>query len=218
MIARAGMRIGIIGAGRMGRALGRRWARAGHEVTISFSHDHHKLEKIAREIGHGAKSSSPADAAKNAEAVLFAVQWSTIDEVLHQSRSLAGKTVLTCSLPMTADDTELTIGHTSSGAEELASRTSASVVAIFNTITSELLSDDAEVSRMRPDVIYCGDSKGAKSTAAHLARDAGFNPIDAGALRIARYLEPFGLLVAQLAYEQDLGETLGYRIVLPGGS
>ena len=212
------MKIGIIGAGRMGRALGRRWARAGHEVTISFSRDRHKLEAIAREIGHGAKSASPADAAKGAEAVLFAVQWSTIDEALEQSRSLSRKTVLTCTLPMTADDTKLAIGHTSSGAEELARRTGARVVAIFNTITSELLSDDAEVARMRPDIIYCGNSKGAKSIAATLARDAGINPIDAGALRIARYLEPFGLLIAQLAYEQELGETLGYRIVLPGNS
>ena len=212
------MKIGIIGAGRMGRALGRRWARAGHEVTISFSRDKHKLEAIAREIGQGAKSASPADAAIEAEAVLFAVQWSTIDEALEQARSLAGKTVLTCTIPMTADDSELAIGHTSSGAEELSRRSGANVVAIFNTITSELLSDDAEVARVRPDVVYCGDSKGSKATAAHLARDAGFNPIDAGALRIARYLEPFGLLVAQLAYEQDLGETLGYRIVLPESS
>jgi predicted dinucleotide-binding enzyme len=218
MIARAGMKIGIIGAGRMGRALGRRWARAGHEVTLSFSHDAHKLAAIAREIGHGAKSSAPAVAAEDAEAVLFAVQWSTVDEALQQSGSLAGKTVLTCSIPMSADDSKLVIGHTSSGAEELSRRTGASVVAMFNTITSELLSDDAEMARVRPDVVYCGDSEGAKSTAAHLARDAGLNPIDAGGLRIARYLEPFGVLIAQLAYEQDLGETLCYRIVLPGSS
>jgi predicted dinucleotide-binding enzyme len=209
------MKIGIIGAGRMGRALGRRWARAGHEVTISFTRDLRKLESIAREMGHGARSASPADAAKGADAVLFAVQWSTIDEALEQARSLAGRTMLTCTLPMTADDSELAIGHASSGAEELARRTGASVVAIFNTVTSELLSDDAEVARMRPDVVYCGDAAEAKLTAVHLARDAGFNPIDAGALRIARYLEPFGLLIAQLAYERNLGETLGYRIVLP---
>lgn len=212
------MKIGIIGAGRMGRALGRRWARAGHEVTISFTRDQRKLDSIAREIGHGARSASPADAANGADAVLFAVQWSTIDEALEQADSLAGRTMLTCTLPMTADDSELAIGHTSSGAEELARRTGASVVAIFNTVTSELLRDDAEVARMRPDVIYCGDTAEAKSTAAHLARDAGFNPIDAGALRIARHLEPFGLLIAQLAYERNLGETLGYRIVLPGKS
>jgi predicted dinucleotide-binding enzyme len=212
------MKIGIIGAGRMGRALGRRWARGGHEVTLSFSHDQLKLQQIALEIGHGAKAATPAEAVSDADAILFAVQWSTLDEALAQARSLAGKTVLTCTIPMTSDDSELAIGHTNSGAEELSGRTNANIVAIFNTITSELLSDDAEVARMRPDVVYCGDDAAAKGTAAQLARDAGFNPVDAGALRVARYLEPFGVLIGQLAYEQELGETLGYRIVLPGGA
>jgi predicted dinucleotide-binding enzyme len=212
------MKIGIIGAGRMGRALGRRWALAGHDVTLSFSRDQSKLQQIVLEIGHGAKAATPADAVSGADAILFAVQWSTLDEALAQARSLAGKTVMTCTLPMSADDSELAIGHTSSGAEELSGRTNANIVAIFNTITSELLSDDAEVARMLPDVVYCGDDAAAKATAAQLARDAGFNPVDAGALRVARYLEPFGLLIAQLAYEQGLGETLGYRIVLPGSA
>jgi predicted dinucleotide-binding enzyme len=77
--------------------------------------------------------------------------------------------------------------------------------------------DDARVARAKPDVVYCGDDDEAKSIAATLARDAGFNPLDAGALEIARYLEPFGLLVAQLAYEQELGETMGYRFLTPNG-
>lgn len=210
------MKIGIIGAGRMGHALGRRWARAGHEVAVSFSRDQRKLERVALDIAHGARAASPAEAARGADAILVAVQWGTLDEALEQAGALAQCTVLTCSIPMSADDTELVVGHTTSGAEELARRTRANVVSIFNTITSELLTDDAQVARMKPDVIYCGDDARAKSTAAQLARDAGFNPLDAGALRVARYLEPFGVLIGQLAYEQELGETLGYRIVLPG--
>jgi predicted dinucleotide-binding enzyme len=209
------MEIGIIGAGRMGRALGRHWARAGHDVSISFSRDRHKLERVARDLGGGTRATTPADAARLAEAILFAVPWSNLDEALTQAGSLAGKVVLSCTIPMTADDSALAIGHTTSGAEELAKRTGASVVAIFDTITSELIAADAAIARATPDVVYCGDDDGAKSVAATLARDAGFNPIDAGALHVARYLEPFGLLVAQLAYEQELGETLAYRFVLP---
>jgi predicted dinucleotide-binding enzyme len=123
--------------------------------------------------------------------------------------------MLTCIIPMTADDSELAVGHTSSGAEELAKRSGANVVAIFDTVTSELLGNDAEIARMKPDVVYCGDDAAAKATAATLARDAGFNPLDAGSLRCARYLEPFGALVGELAYAQDLGPELGYRFVLP---
>jgi hypothetical protein len=59
--------------------------------------------------------------------------------------------------------------------------------------------------------VYCGDDQGAKDVAVTLIRDAGFDPIDAGPLRIARYTEPFALLVAQLAYEGDEGPELAYR-------
>jgi predicted dinucleotide-binding enzyme len=209
------MKIGIIGAGRMGRALGRRWAKAGHEVAISFSRDQKKLERVAREMGKGVRAATPAEAASSADAILVAVHWSTLDEALGQAGSLAAKVVLTCTLPMSEDDSELVIGHDNSGAEELARRSGASVVAIFDTITSELINDHARVARVKPDVVYCGDDAQAKEIAAGLARDARFSPYDAGELRIARYLEPFGLLVAQLAYEQELGETMGYRLLIP---
>ena len=58
---------------------------------------------------------------------------------------------------------------------------------------------------------YCGDHQGAKETAARLIRDVGFHPVDAGPLRTARYLEPFTLLIARLAYEGDRGPELAYR-------
>jgi predicted dinucleotide-binding enzyme len=60
-------------------------------------------------------------------------------------------------------------------------------------------------------LVYCGDDRGAKVVAATLIRDVGFDPVDAGPLRIARYLEPFTLLVGQLAYEGDGGPELAYR-------
>lgn len=60
-----------------------------------------------------------------------------------------------------------------------------------------------------------GDDAGAKETASTLARDIGLEPVDAGPLRVARYLEPFALLVARLAYQQGLGPELGVRFVTP---
>jgi predicted dinucleotide-binding enzyme len=209
------MKIGIVGAGLMGRALGRCWARAGHQVAFSFSREQRRLVELAREVGHGARATSPADAVRDADVVLLAVPWKLLQDALAQAGALAGGTVLTCLIPMTPDDSALAIGHSTSGAEELARRTAANVVAIFNTIPSELISDEALVRRLQPDVVYCGDHESSKLTAARLARDAGFAPVDAGPLRIARYLEPFGLLVGQLAYEQELGPELGYQILQP---
>jgi predicted dinucleotide-binding enzyme len=63
----------------------------------------------------------------------------------------------------------------------------------------------------RPSLVYCGDKDPANRVAAGLIRDAGFEPIEAGPLRMARYTEPFALLVAQLAYEGDGGPELAYR-------
>jgi hypothetical protein len=70
--------------------------------------------------------------------------------------------------------------------------------------------------RPRPSMLHCGDDAGAKEIAARLIRDIGFEPVDAGPLRIARYLEPFTLLVAQLAYEGRRGPELAYRFTWRG--
>ncbi len=63
----------------------------------------------------------------------------------------------------------------------------------------------------RPSLVYCGDDRQAKKVAATLIRDVGFDPVDAGPLRVARYTEPFALLIAQLAYEGRGGPELAYR-------
>src|SRR5215472_12139093 len=131
-----------------------------------------------------------------------------------QAGDVSGKVVDTCSLPMNADDTELVVAHTSSGAEELATRIrGARVICAFNTAPSEVLFGVFEARRKasRPGLVYCGDDASAKHMAAQLIRDVGFDPVDAGPLRIARYTEPFALLVAQLAYQGEGGPELAYR-------
>jgi predicted dinucleotide-binding enzyme len=105
---------------------------------------------------------------------------------------------------MNDDDTELVVAHTSSGAEELARMIpTARVVSAFNTVPSEVLFGvyEAKSEGRRPSLVYCGDDEGGKAVAAELIRDVGFDPVDAGPLQVARYTEPFALLVAQLAYE-----------------
>ena len=122
--------------------------------------------------------------------------------------------MITCSMPMTEDDTELAVAHTSSGAEELAKRIpGARVVAAFGTLPSEVLFPVYAARRKakQPSLVYCGDDRKARNVAVKLIRDAGFDPVDAGPLRIARYLEPFAMLIAQLAYEGKGGPQLAYR-------
>ena len=208
------MRIGILGSGLMGGKLGTIWARAGHDVVFSYSRSEQKLQKLVRDAKGKARAGTPREAAQDADAMLLAVHWTRVDDVLKQAGDLSGKVVVTCSLPMNADDTELAIAHTSSGAEELAKKVpKARVVSAFGTVPSEVLFGvfSARRTARRPSLVYCGDAATSKKIAAQLIRDVGFDPVDAGPLRIARYTEPFTLLIAQLAYEGDEGPELAYR-------
>jgi predicted dinucleotide-binding enzyme len=87
------------------------------------------------------------------------------------------------------------------------------VVSAFNTVPSEVLFSafDARRKAVGPSLVHCGDGSSSKGIAAELIRDVGFTPVDAGPLRIARYTQPFALLVAQLAYEGKGGPELAYR-------
>src|SRR5256886_3300301 len=208
------MRIGILGSGLMGAKLGTIWAQAGHEVVFSYARTKEKLQKLARDAKGKARAGTPREAAEKADALLLAVHWSRVEDVLKQAGDLSGKVIVTCSLPMNADDTGLVIAHTSSGAESLAKKApKARVVSAFGTVPSEVLFGVFQARRKadKPSLVYCGDDASGTKIAGQLIRDVGFDPVDAGPLRIARYTEPFTLLIAQLAYEGDAGPELAYR-------
>lgn len=206
------MKIGIVGSGLMGAALGRIWAACGHEVTFSYARDRAKLDRLARDTG--GSSGSVAEAVKGADALLLAVHWSRIDDVLDQAGDLDGKVVLNCCVPLDVSDTDLVVGTTTSGAEHLAAlRPKARWVACFNTSPSESFApvfvrkDEAQ----RPDLLVYGDDADAKTVAGDLIRDVGFEPREAGGLRTGRFVEPFAMVTAELAYGQPGGPALTYR-------
>ena len=215
------MRIAVLGSGLMGSALGKLFAHGGHQVAFSYSRDQAKLDALAREAGKSAIVAAPDAAVSASEIVLVSVPWHRIDDALRAAGgpgAFTNKVVLTCSLPMLPDDSDLALAHHTSGAEELARRLpTAGIVAAFNTIPSEVLRVEliaAAIERSgRPHVVMCGDNHDAKLLVSRLAGDIGFHAIDAGSLRVARWMEPFGLLVGQLAYAQELGPELAYRFI-----
>lgn len=215
------MKVGILGSGLMGGKLGTIFARSGHEVVFSYARSPDKIQGLARGAGGSARAGTPRDAVEGADAVLLAVHWSRMEDVLHQAGDLSGKVIVTCSLPMNAADTELVVAHTSSGAEELAKKIpKARIVSAFNTVPSEVLFGVYEARRRasRPTLVYCGDDETGKSVAAGLIRDVGFDPLDVGPLSIARFTEPFALLVAQIAYDGRGGPEVAYRFERFAGS
>jgi predicted dinucleotide-binding enzyme len=198
----------------MGGKLGTLFARSGHEVVFSYARSMEKLKKLAKDAKGNARAGTPREAAQDADALLLAVHWLRMDDVLHHAGDLSGKVILTCSLPMDAGNTGLVIGRTTSGAEEFAKKVpKAKIVCAFNTVPSEVFFGVYAARRKadRPSLVYCGDDARSKEVAAVLIRDMGFEPVDAGPLRIARYTEPFALLMGQLAYEGNDGPELAYR-------
>src|SRR3989441_9300094 len=170
------MRVGILGSGLMGGKLGTLFARAGHDVVFSYARSEQKLKRLVREAQGNARAGTPGEAAREADALLLAVHWSRVDDVLKQAGDVSGKVIISCSLPMNADDTGLVIAHTSSGAEALAKKVpKARVVSAFNTVPSEVLFGVFEARRKasRPSLVYCGDDSSSKGDAAALIRDAG---------------------------------------------
>src|SRR5260370_14325755 len=170
------MRVGILGSGLMGAKLGTIFARAGHELVFSYARSEQKLAGLARKAGGTARAGTPREAAQGADALLLAVHWLRMDDVLHQAGDLSGKVILTCSLPMDAGNTRLVIGYTTSRAEELARKVpKAEVVSAFNTVPSEVLFGVYKARRRahRPSLVYCGDDARSEEVAAGLIRDVG---------------------------------------------
>lgn len=198
----------------MGGKLGTIFARAGHTVVFSYARSESKLKRLARNAGENASVGTPADAARDADALLLAVHWSRVREVLRQAGDLRGKVIVSCTMPMNAANTKLVIANTWSGAEELAKRyPRARLVSAFNTVPSEVFFRvyASRKKRPRPSLVYCSDDAKAKMVAARLIRDVGFEPLDAGGLEMARFIEPFVMVVAHLAYEGPKGPAVSYR-------
>ncbi|WIN08818.1 MULTISPECIES: NADPH-dependent F420 reductase [Pseudomonas] len=209
------LKIGVLGSGRMGSNLGLMLAHAGHEVTFSYSMTEGKLAQLAKQGGPQCGYGSPAQAAAEADIVLLAVHWHQIDDVLTAAGSLDDKVVLSCCNPLNIEDTDLIIGLTSSGAEVLAEKLKQSrIVAAFQTVPSEVLMQVFRVRNQdyqRPSLVFCGNDTTSKTTVASLINQLGFDPIDAGQLKVARYIEPFGMLSGVLAYDTDQGPEWAYH-------
>jgi 8-hydroxy-5-deazaflavin:NADPH oxidoreductase len=173
------MRVGIIGAGRIGGGIARQLAGAGHEVLLSFSRDPQSLAALAAEIGPGATTGSVAEAAGFGEVVVISVPWSTLPQAIEQAGSLAGKIVIDTTNQFGAAPLPAA-GQTA--AQLNAGRLpGARYTKSFNTLTSAFQAQAASRPEAERVVQWlCGDDAEAKQVVAGLITDAGFVPVDLG--------------------------------------
>lgn len=202
------MNVLIIGAGNMGAGLVKQLAAAGHQVSVT-SRSAAKVAALA--AAHpGVRAVPAAQAAALADVVILATAFGDAAAALAGVGDLEGKVLIDISNPLTADYMGLTIGHTTSAAEEIARLApGAEVVKAFNTLFAQVLADGADFGQGRTATVFvASDSERAKQTAKALAESMRFATVDAGGLKNARYLEPLAGLNIYLGYGAGLGTAI----------
>ena len=199
------MKITVIGTGNMGSGFVKQFTAAGHQVQV-VGRDAAKAEDLARK--YGARAIAPA-AAADADAIVLATGYADAASALKAVGSLTGKVVVDVTNPLTADYMGLTIGHATSAAEEIAKAVpGARIVKAFNTVFASVLAEGPNLGGTKVPVFVAGDDAAARDTVAQLAKSAGFDVIDAGPLKNARYLEPLAALNIYLGYGAGLGTSI----------
>ncbi|MGD1091306.1 MAG: NAD(P)-binding domain-containing protein [Bryobacteraceae bacterium] len=207
------MKIGILGGGNVGGALGVGWAKHGHQIVFGVRDPAAAdTQAMVAQCNGRATVGIAADAAGFGEVVVNALPWPATQAVL-TSLDLRGKTLLDATNPFLPSLAGIEVGTTTSGGELVSQwAAGAHVVKIFNTTGANNMANPVYSGEPIP-MFYCGDNADAKTTAAALAKDLGFAPVDVGPLSNSRVLEPLALLWVWLAYPGGLGREFAFQIV-----
>jgi predicted dinucleotide-binding enzyme len=200
------MKIAIIGAGSVGRALGEGW-RTDHDVTFGVrSPDDSKYADLAAPVA------TNSDAAAASDVVVLCTPWQGTEQAVGACGDLSGKVVIDCTNPLTPDFSALEVGHTTSGAETVAAwATGARVCKAMNQIGAPMM--DHPQLPTAPVMFICGDDDDAKDVTGRLVTELGFETVDAGDLTLARLLEPYALIWIHLALRRGFGTDWAFGLL-----
>lgn len=200
------MKIAIIGAGNVGRALGGAW-RTDHDIAYGVrSPDDPKYADL------GAPATTNEAAVAGSDVVVLCTPWQGTEKALKACGDLTGKVLIDCTNPLTPDFTALEVGHTTSGAEQVAQWASgARVCKAMNQIGAPMM--DRPELPSAPVMFICGDDDAAKQVTAELVSALGFETVDAGDLTLARLLEPYALIWIHLALRRGFGVNFAFGLL-----
>ncbi len=196
------MKIAIVGKGTVGSALEEGLKGANHEIRFA-SRD--PREPLVETVAWG-------------DVVVLAVPWTEHKAIAASGgKAFDGKTVVDVSNVL-SPKMELALGFTTSGAEELQKLLpKARIVKAFNTVFAQNMRT-GRLYGQRLTAFIAGDDAGSKETVRKMAEDIGFDCIDAGPLKAARYLEPLGLLNISLGYGLQMGTDIGIALIRKPGA
>lgn len=185
------VKIGIIGSGHVGSALGGVWAKAGNEVMFS-SRNLDNDKKLAAAIGANARAGTPREAASFGQVLLFAVPYSAFPELISSlGDSFKGKVVINASNPFPQRDGEIATQAREKGAGLFDAQLlpGAHVVRAFNAVGAARMAS-AHEDPGKIGMPIAGDDEHAIEVASQLVREAGFVPVVVGGLDMGQYLMP----------------------------
>jgi hypothetical protein len=206
------LKLGIIGAGSLGTALGERYVQRGH--TVMFGGGTSAQDAAVR---LRAKVGSNAEAAAFGDVVILAVPFTAIDAALADAGSLRGRVLWSCVNAVKPDYTGLALGFDNSAAEEVVRRApGARVVAAVPPFAHAIATGRLHYEHdLEPTVFICGDDTAAKQIVQGLVREFGAHPVDAGPLTAARLVEPAMMLAVSIAYA-GVPRDVGLRLLERG--
>lgn len=203
------MSISIIGAGNVGHALASAFLTKGEEVFLGAP-EPQKYREAVGALGQGAQLGSVSQAIDASDLVILAIPYAGAGTVALSRPDWAGKILVDATNPIAPGLSGLSVGTSSSGAEEIAKLAKgARVVKAFNTTGSENMADSRYAGGL-PIMPVCSDDAQARSRVMALASLIGFDAIDMGALQAARYLEPFAMTWIHLALKQGHGRRFAF--------
>lgn len=208
------MKVAILGSGNVGAALGKGWAAKGHEIVYGTRDPNApRVAELLADIGANAFATSVSEAVDWAPVVVLATPWHATREVVESAGSFDGKILLDCTNPLKPTFDGLEVGATTSAAEMVAEwARGARVVKAFNCTGAGNMRNPMygpEAATM----FIAGDDAEAKYIALRLADDLGFDTVDAGALYVARFLEPLAMLWVHLAYVAGRGPDIAFKLM-----
>ena len=209
------MSIAIIGAGNVGMALGRALTQRGETVVFGVPEPLKYVAAVAA-LGERARLTGTVEAIDSADLVILAVPHAATAGIAQRVADWQGKVLVDATNPLAPGLAGLTIGTTTSGAEELAKLArGAGVVKAFNTTGAENMAD-TRYPGGSPMMPLCGDDADARQRVTALATLIGFDAVDMGPLMAARYLEPFAMTWIHLALRQGLGRRFAFGMLRRG--
>ena len=213
------MHIAIIGAGNVEGALGKGWARAGHALTYGVPDPSEARHRATAEAAGGAIVASVLRAVQGADAIVLAVPFDAVGDALAAAGDLSGRLLIDVTNPlrMGAAELELSLGFDRSAAEHVASLAPrAAVFKTLNQVGFEVMANTAGYAAP-PVMFVAGDDAARKPVVMTLVSDLGFHAVDAGGLRVARLLEPYGMLWIHMALDRKAGRDNAFAYLARGG-